>query len=288
MAGTVQPFAKIEPPPFECGAATHVGLVRRRNEDNYLVQPDSGIWAVADGMGGHQDGHIASKLIVEALQSVGRPNSAADLLTRCEASILSANSRIRLLATERGGHVIGSTVAILLIHERHYACLWSGDSRIYRVRDGALVQLSRDHTQVRELVESGHLSEDEAKKWPGRNVITRAIGVKEEPELEVQDGPLMPADVFLICSDGLTDHVPDSDILAQITNHRCQDACDALVQMTLARGARDNVTVVAVRYAPLNDPSGDDNVSVRKIESEVERAAQPIQGTIGRNSQGSC
>src|SRR6185437_14197451 len=115
MAGTVQPFLTVEPARFECGAATHVGLVRKRNEDNYLVQPDSGIWAVADGMGGHDDGDLASRMIVEALGSVRPTNSAADLLTRCEASVLSANARIQLLAKQRGGHVIGSTVAILLI-----------------------------------------------------------------------------------------------------------------------------------------------------------------------------
>jgi serine/threonine protein phosphatase PrpC len=281
MAGTVQPFVKIESSPFESGAATHVGKVRSRNEDSYLVHPESGIWAVADGMGGHDEGHIASSMIVEALRSVGPPSSPSDLLSRCEESVLRANTRIQLLARERGRQVIGSTVAILLIHQRHYACLWSGDSRVYLHRGGSFFQLSRDHTQVQELVDSGHLTPDEAKNWPGRNVITRAIGVREEPELEIENGPLIAGDVFIICSDGLTTHVSDKDILQEITMHGCQEACDALVRMTLARGARDNVTVVAVRYAPAADKARDD-----KRSQKLEEPAQSIQNTLAPKIEG--
>ncbi len=283
MAGTVQPFVKIDSSPFECGAATHVGKVRSRNEDNFLVHPGSGIWVVADGMGGHQDGDIASKMIVEALQAVAPQSSAADLLTRCEASVLSANRRIQLHGAGGGQRVIGSTVAILLIHQYHYACLWSGDSRIYRLRDGELVQLSRDHTQVQELIESGQLTEDEAKNWPGRNVITRAVGVKDEPELDVEDGSLIPGDVFLLCSDGLTNHVSDREILAEIRNQGSQGACDALVRMTLARGARDNVTVVVVRYAPKDERSGSQQDVPEQLASDGDPSTHAFENSSRQN-----
>jgi serine/threonine protein phosphatase PrpC len=283
MAGTVQPFVKIDPSPFECGAATHVGKVRSRNEDNFLVHPGSGIWVVADGMGGHQDGDIASKMIVEALQAVAPQSSAADLLTRCEASVLSANRRIQLHGAGGDQRVIGSTVAILLIHQYHYACLWSGDSRIYRLRDGELVQLSRDHTQVQELIESGQLTEDEAKNWPGRNVITRAVGVKDEPELDVEDGSLIPGDVFLLCSDGLTNHVSDREILAEIRNQGSQGACDALVRMTLARGARDNVTVVVVRYAPKDERSGSQQDVPEQLASDGDPSTHAFENSRRQN-----
>lgn len=283
MAGTVQPFVKIDPSPFECGAATHVGKVRSRNEDNFLVHPGSGIWVVADGMGGHQDGDIASKMIVEALQAVAPQSSAADLLTRCEASVLSANRRIQLHGAGGDQRVIGSTVAILLIHQYHYACLWSGDSRIYRLRDGELVQLSRDHTQVQELIESGQLTEDEAKNWPGRNVITRAVGVKDEPELDVEDGSLIPGDVFLLCSDGLTNHVSDREILAEIRNQGSQGACDALVRTTLARGARDNVTVVVVRYAPKDERSGSQQDVPEQLASDGDPSTHAFENSSRQN-----
>jgi serine/threonine protein phosphatase PrpC len=285
MAGTLQPFVKIDPSPFECGAATHVGRVRTRNEDNHLVHPASGIWAVADGMGGHQDGDIASKMIVEALQAVGPQTSAADLLMRCEASVLSANRGIQLHAAGRGRRVVGSTVAILLIHQHHYACLWSGDSRIYRLRKGELVQLSRDHTQVQELIESGQLTEDEAKNWPGRNVITRAVGVKDQPELDVEDGSLIAGDVFLLCSDGLTNHVSDREILAEIRNQSSQGACDALVQMTLARGARDNVTVVIVRYEPKDERSGSHQDVPEQLASDGDPSTHPFENSSRQQSR---
>jgi protein phosphatase len=251
MAGTVQPFVDLGPTPFETGASSHVGKVRTRNEDSYLVQPQSGVWAVADGMGGHDDGDVASEAVIAQLRGIGRPGSAAELLARCEEGVVAANARLLALAEERGGGLIGTTVAILLTHGVHYACLWCGDSRVYRLRDGELTQISHDHTEVQEMVDTGRLTPEEARTWPGRNVITRAIGVHDEPELELQHGALEPGDIFLICSDGLTGHLSDEEIRAELASRDvCQEACDALIETTLERGARDNVTVVAVRYRP--------------------------------------
>lgn len=238
---------------FDVGATTHPGKVRKVNEDRYFVAPAIGVFAVADGMGGHEAGELASSTVVQCLESIGTAVSAADLLARLEDRILRANMALQEIAIQRG-KVLGSTVAILLTYEDHFACVWSGDSRIYRVRDGAIAQLSRDHTEVRDLMERGLLTAEEAKTWPRKNVITRAIGVREEPELELEHGVLEAGDLFVICSDGLTGHVDDREILESAARGGSQEISDALVQLTLDRGAADNVTVVVVRY--LAPPGG--------------------------------
>jgi protein phosphatase len=239
---------------FETGAVTHVGKVRERNEDSYLTRPETGIWAVADGMGGHEDGDLASQTVIEALRSIESPTSAAELLSRCESQVAIANDRLKQISSERGGAIIGATVAVLLAYDSHYACVWSGDSRIYVVRAGGITQLSRDHTEVQQLLSEGIITPKEAKNWTGRNVITRAIGVFDEPELEVSSGPLQPGDSFVICSDGLTNHVQDDEILDCVRANLSQQACDRLLELTLQRGAVDNVTVIVVRYHPESAP----------------------------------
>lgn len=241
---------------FETGAATHIGKVRSRNEDSYLARPEIGVWAVADGMGGHEAGDLASRTIVQALSTITPPHSASELLGQCEQRLAYANNRLLEIARARGGIVIGSTVAVLLAFEAHYACVWSGDSRIYLIRGGEIAQLSRDHTRVQQLVEAGAITPEEARHWPGRNIITRAIGVDAEPELELSQGALSPGDTFVLCSDGLTEHVSDAEILEQVGPARAQAACDALVALTLARGAFDNVTVVVARCHPRGPGAG--------------------------------
>ena len=234
---------------FDTGAATHVGKLRRHNEDSFLARPEAGLWAVADGMGGHDAGDLASAAVVDALRSIERPRSASELLALCEQRVASANANLRQIGRERGS-IIGTTVAMLLIYERDYACVWSGDSRIYRVRGGEIGQLTCDHSAVQELVADGTLSRDEASTWPGRNVITRAIGIEDHPELDIETGLIEPGDIFVICSDGLTGHVRDGEILSCVRGGDAQRACDALVALTLERGAVDNVTVIVVQCRP--------------------------------------
>ena len=231
---------------IESGVVTHAGIVRTANEDRYLVAPEIGIFAVADGMGGHEDGSLASAAVVEALASIGAAVSAADLLARLEDRILRANAKLWSIGQARQG-IIGSTAAVLLLFERDYACVWSGDSRIYRIRGNAIEQLTRDHTEGRDLFERGLLSAEEMSTWPRRHVITKAVGVRECPEMEFEQGAVVPGDVFVICSDGLTGHVADRDILLAASTSAPQWACEALLELTLERGASDNVTVVIVR-----------------------------------------
>ncbi len=239
---------------IEAGAATHVGKVRRQNEDNYLVATARGVWAVADGMGGHEAGDVASRVVVEELDAIAPPATAAELLASCEQHIINANRRLKKLADVRGA-LIGTTVAVLLAFDGHYAVVWSGDSRVYRIRRQRIEQISVDHTEAQELVDRGRLTPEEARIWPRRNVITRAIGVSDHPELEIKDGALEPGDTFVICSDGLTTHVEDDEILALASENPAQKACDLLVHMTLDRGAVDNVTVVTVRFDPAAAPA---------------------------------
>jgi len=235
---------------FETGAVTHIGKVRRRNEDAYLVRPEAGIWAVADGMGGHDSGDLASRTVIDALRAIEHPLSAEDLLDRCESQVVSANCVLRSISRERGGVIIGTTIAILLAYDGHYACLWAGDSRIYVVRGNGIVQLSRDHTEVQELLSNGVITPQEERTWPRGNAITRAIGVSDLPELDMISGQLAPGDTFVLCSDGLYQHIPDEEILACVRALPPQGACDRLLYLTLERGGADNVTVVVARYRP--------------------------------------
>ncbi len=231
---------------FETGAATHVGKVRTANEDSLVVRPELGLWAVADGVGGHEGGQLASQAVAAGLGSIGPAVSQEDQLARFMERILRANDKVMHAREERNGVLIGTTVAALLIYDEDFACAWLGDSRIYRIREDRIEQLSHDHTEARELVEQGILTPEEARTWPRRNVITRAIGIFDEPEMEMVRGSIEAGDAFLICSDGLTGHVSDEEIRDLIGKKRAQEACDDLITETLARGATDNVTVVIV------------------------------------------
>lgn len=233
---------------FDSGAATDIGKVRSENEDSCLVLPEIGVWAVADGMGGHEAGSLASATVVDALRKVAAPDSVNTLLACCRERLASANRSLLQVSRDRGGIVIGATVAALLAYDGYYACVWSGDSRIYLLRQHKIAQISRDHTEVAELIAEGVLSAEEAQTWPRRNVITRAVGVYPELDLEIAQGVLEKDDIFVICSDGLTAHVSDQEILAFASENPPQRACDLLVALTIERGAIDNVTVVIVHH----------------------------------------
>ncbi|MBR1232059.1 PP2C family serine/threonine-protein phosphatase [Bradyrhizobium sp. AUGA SZCCT0182] len=248
---------------FDAGAMTHPGNVRPRNEDALLARADVGLWAVADGMGGHDAGDLASQLVIQALDGISDATTALQLLEETETRVLEANRKIIDVSRQRSGGLMGSTVAILLISEDHYACLWAGDSRLYLVRHGVVRQVSRDHTEVEEMVASGAITSEEARNWP-QNVITRAIGVHEKPELEIVTGAFEESDVFVLCSDGLTKHVSDEEILRQVSADNAQISCEALVHLALERGGYDNVTVIVIR--PLRKMTSDDRAMVSPAE----------------------
>lgn len=239
---------------FESVARTHVGKVRRINEDNFCERLDVGLWAVADGMGGHQAGEVASGMIVETLAQIDDFSSGYAFLGDVRESIQRVNrTLIARAAVMAPGSLIGSTVVVLLAFAGHYACLWAGDSRGYLLRGGRLEQITRDHSRVQELIDSGSLSRAEARHYARSNVITRAVGVTDRLALDTQQGPVQPGDLFLLCSDGLTGMVEDREIAALLQNPLLEAAADSLIERTLEQGARDNVTVVLVRACPNPD-----------------------------------
>jgi len=243
---------------FETGAVTHSGCIRDHNEDRYLSAPSLGIWLVADGMGGHFGGDVAAQTIVDKVESVSRASSAPDLHARFHDRIAQANQDIRDHSARNGGATIGATLATLLIHENYFAGIWCGDSRLYRLRDGVLTQLSRDHTEVQELLDSGAITTQQAQDWPRKNVITRAIGVQDTVDMDHVSGSLRDRDSFLLCSDGLTGHLEDDELAPIMRGKSSQAACEALLDETLRRGASDNVTIVIVRCVHKTMVSDDD------------------------------
>ena len=245
---------------WHSAAATHVGRVRGINEDSYLERPDIGLWAVADGMGGHEAGDVASRTVVEALARVPAPISREALVGNIERRLSAANESLLAYAAQREeGGIVGSTVVVLACHAGTAVCFWAGDSRIYRYRAGGLARLTQDHSQVQELVRLGLIDRAEAESHPAGNVVTRAVGAAAFLNLDVDTQELGAEDVFLLCSDGLTGHIRDEEIAAVLAAVAespdpgvCRTAVDGLLERTLEQGARDNVTavVVQVRQAP--------------------------------------
>jgi serine/threonine protein phosphatase PrpC len=234
---------------FRTGCVTNVGLARELNEDSVLVRPDVGLWAVADGMGGYGGGDVASAAVVSALKTLAPSATAAELLAEFERCIVEVNADLRAIARGRTQAILGTTLVALMVHGNHFACVWCGDSRCYLLRDGKLSRVSRDHSEVQELIDRGLLRADEAKDWPRLNVVTRALGATDEAELEMVDGPAFAGDRFVLCSDGLTTHVADHEIAALLGGADPQTAVDNLLRLTLERGASDNVSVIVVDCA---------------------------------------
>ncbi|MFQ6551442.1 PP2C family protein-serine/threonine phosphatase [Aestuariibius insulae] len=249
---------------FQTGEVTHRGRVRDHNEDALLSLPESGVWAVADGMGGHQAGDFASQTIVEDLRSIGKPGSAHDLQARFMERLDRAHHRILDHSARLGGGTVGATLVALLIFEDAYACVWAGDSRLYLLRDGQLNRISEDHTEVQELLNSGTITEEQAVQWPRRNVITRAIGVTDPGSCDVVSGTLQEGDRFLLCSDGVTEHSRDHHLAAllQDQNPDPQTASDAILQRTLSEGAKDNTTVIVVDCFARTDVMADETTGL--------------------------
>jgi protein phosphatase/serine/threonine-protein phosphatase Stp1 len=226
-------------------AATHPGTVRQRNEDAFLDRPDVGLWAVADGAGGHGAGDVASAAAIAALQDLPPALSAAEMLAQVRLRITAVHAELQRQAQQAGpGRMIATTLVVLMARGGHFACLWAGDSRIYLLRDGAFTRLTRDHSLVQDLVDQGVLREDEAETHPQANIITRAVGAEGELELDKTSARLAPGDLFLLCSDGLFKAVPEAEIGRMLADGY---GAEVLVQAALANGARDNVTAITVR-----------------------------------------
>jgi len=227
-------------------AATHVGTVRKHNEDNLISRPELGLWAVADGAGGHHAGEVASGAIIAALAKLPAGLGVADLVSEVRRDLAAVHHDMRAQAATRGeGAMIASTFVALIIRQDHYSCLWAGDSRAYLWRGAQLRQISRDHSLVQELVDTGHLTPEAAEHHPHANIITRAVGAEAELELDHVTGTILPGDFFVLCSDGVNKALPDADI-TQILGTGPPEPADALIQAALARKATDNITAIVI------------------------------------------
>jgi len=232
---------------WSSASRTHVGMVRKLNEDACLELAGRGLWAVADGMGGHAAGDLASRSVVEALAAIPDAASLGALVDQVYQGLQAVNDNLAMEARKRRVQVIGSTVAVLLVYDSHAVAVWAGDSRIYRYRQGKFEQLTRDHSQVEALLSQGLITPQQAEHYPGSNVITRAVGVMDHLELDSEMFEVQEEDIFLLCSDGLYNEVNASEMAESLAVGDCRYSCDLLVERALARGARDNVTVLVVR-----------------------------------------
>ena len=228
---------------------SHVGMVRSNNEDSYCSVPELGLWIVADGMGGHEGGEVASAVVVNALVKYIRQGQSL-----FEAVTLANNYLSEAISLGFGCNGMGTTVAILRKVDDKYEVAWVGDSRVYLYRKG-LCRLTRDHSVVQSLIDCGLLSPSDAALHPQRHVVTRAMRGGGNPGFlaDVVSGDLLPGSIFLLCSDGLTDAVADDEIAKIISaNTDIESIRDALIDAALDAGGQDNVTVQLVRVDDIN------------------------------------
>ena len=233
---------------WSSASRTDVGKVRSRNEDACLSLPNRGLWAVADGMGGHDAGDVASATIIEALAGVPRMPNLRSFVDEIEDQILDCNARLRTLAGSRGENcIVGATLVVLAVCGGLAVYLWAGDCRLYRYRRGQLMQLTQDHTHVEDLVSCGLLTRAAARTHPHANVVTRAVGASDALFLDIDAVPINDGDRFILCSDGLDKELEEDEmsaILARVANEEDSVAVESLIHLALERKGRDNITVV--------------------------------------------
>ena len=233
---------------FDSISRSHVGHRRKLNEDAVLDSSECLIWAVADGMGGHQAGEVASTMVVEALARIPLADNFNNRVGKALGALEEVNQAlIELSQSEYQDRTIGSTVVGLIFGADEYRCFWAGDSRAYLIRGEAIAQLSRDHSLVQDLVDAGMLEADEAENHPNANVVTRAVGASPKLSVDTVGGNLQAGDIFLLASDGLTRLVSAAEILGELTGKSIESAGDRFIELALERGAPDNVSLVIVQ-----------------------------------------
>jgi protein phosphatase len=261
--------------------ASDTGRRRRRNEDNYVVAPP--LFAVADGMGGAQAGEVASSLAASALEA-GTPEEL-DGHARVSALIEEANRRIfDRASTDPSASGMGTTMTVALVEGMSVVIGHVGDSRAYLVRGDSMEQLTEDHSLVNELVKGGKLSEEEAQIHPQRSVITRAVGTDPDVDVDTFTIEAEDGDVFLLCSDGLTDMVEDVDILKLVDSNRgdLEQAVRSLVQLANKEGGEDNITAVAFRISATAAESDEPGIEDTVTMPAVSEPDEPDEQTAAR------
>jgi protein phosphatase len=233
---------------------THPGHVRDVNEDACLDQSAAGLWAVADGMGGHTLGEFASGLAMQGLKGLPEADDLEQRVSAAIGRLREVNRRLRAEAQWREVPIIGTTIAALVAAGSHCSCLWAGDSRIYLFRAGNLIQLTRDHNHLEAACSRPIARSDDTLARPRKNWITRAIGAEDTLDIDRATVELRDGDIFLLCTDGLSNEVSDLSIEQALLPGNCSVACDALLDMALGSEARDNITAVVVRAEDLSSP----------------------------------
>ncbi len=234
------------------GTKSDQGRVRTSNEDSYAANARHKLFLVADGMGGHAAGEIASQIAVSTVEEYVVQRLASELRPEDVIRYAAQEANARVFETQRQRPELagmGSTLTILSFHNNTFYVAHVGDSRAYLLREGTLDQITRDHSLVWHLLESGVLRKDELSSHPQKNLITRSIGPHPYVEVDVERGEAREGDVFLLCSDGLADVVKDDEISGILSDNRItpQEMCDSLVKAAMHGGAPDNVTVIVVR-----------------------------------------
>ena len=262
---------------YSAAVRSDVGRKWQGNEDSFCLAPEMGLFVVADGMGGHAAGEVASRLAVDTIKQwmakylegadvaiIGQPMaSRSQEANFLASSIQLANRMIYDAAQSRHEYAgMGTTIVSVLTLGDHVVLAHVGDSRIYRVRGEEIAQISRDHSLIQQQIDRGIISREEAQESQYRHLITRALGLKESTEVDVEEHPVLPGDTFLLCSDGLSDLVEDEEMLATVVQHPddLERACQALVDRANKKGGDDNVTVMLIRAR-----SGGEEVR-RKVE----------------------
>lgn len=240
---------------WQIATQTHVGKVRTVNEDSLLVVKEFPLLAVADGMGGHRAGEVASRMIVDELAALELDQQLERAREQTEQSLLDINQQIiEFGQRELEGVTAGSTIVTLLAQNFKAVCLWAGDSRLYRLRNNSLEQITEDHSYVAEMVRDGLLNPEDAKGHPSANMITRAIGVMPSVSLDVKAFDIYPGDIYLLCSDGLYNEIDDEEIQQVLVSNDVYRSSVQLLNMCLERAARDNITFI---IGHVTSPSSD-------------------------------
>lgn len=227
---------------FKSTGLTDVGCVRQRNEDNILLLPEQGLWVVADGAGGHSDGHIASLLIVDKLKSFKKSDRIGNDVNYIYSILNETNEKLLELA--QNNKIIGSTVSAFLSDGDVAVILWAGDSPLFRLRQNKLTQVIEDHNRVEEFLRQG-FKKEECEKIPQSQQLTHALGAASPLVVETRILNLQKGDLFLICSDGLTKESDELEILNIISKDTSiEEKQNELISQTLSKGARDNTSVI--------------------------------------------
>ena len=247
---------------FSCAARTDVGVVRSGNEDTYLMASERGLFVVADGMGGHAAGEVASDMAARIVAEEYRPvrgMSDDELMAQMVGAIRAANGAIfKRTIQEQDKRGMGTTTTVLALLPRRYLIGQVGDSRAYILRGGVLTQLTKDHSYVQEQVDAGRLSPEEARVHPYANVITRCVGSNGDVVPDLFLGTLEAGDLLLLASDGLTGMLEDEDLrIVMSSGDSLETMVDRLIADANRRGGLDNITVVLVQIEEVSPPTGE-------------------------------